>query len=72
MKQEQLEKANVIREEIENLENMKKGISLFRGIKVYGDGGGDKKILLPDDVKKDIVNLCDKKILELENKFEKI
>lgn len=72
MKQEQLEKANAIRKEIENLKNMKKGIDRFKGIKVYGDGGGDKQILLPDDVKKDIVNLCDKKILELEKEFEKI
>ncbi len=72
MKQEQLEKANAIREEIESLESMKKGISRFKGIHVYGDGGGDKKILLSDDMQKDIVDLCDKKVSELEKEFETI
>lgn len=72
MKQEQLEKANAIRKEIESLESMKKGISRFKGINVYGDGGGDKQVLLSDDMQKDIIALCDKQILELQREFEKI
>mgnify|MGYP001034917562 CR=1 FL=1 len=72
MKQTQLEKANTIRKKIESLESMKKGISRFKGIYVYGDGGGNKQIFLSDDMQKDIEDLCDKKISELEKEFEKI
>lgn len=71
MKQEQLEKANAIMEEIKKLESMKKRIHRFKGIDVYGDGGGNKQILLPDDMQKDIEDLCDKKISELQKEFEK-